>query len=59
MSLDKSKKIITKTINNEMLKGLYKDLKKVKNEKMKIFFNYHLKYSTFKEGLEMIINNII
>ena len=37
-----------------MLKELYKDSKKVDNKKMKFFFNYKLKYPTYKDGLEMI-----
>ena len=40
------------------MKKIYKDSKKIENKKMRIFFNYHLKYPTFKEGLEMIKNQI-
>jgi len=59
MSLDIPEKIKEEKINDQMLKDFYRDSKKVKNEKMKIFFNYNLKYPTYKEGLEMIRNNII
>ena len=46
-------------INNEMLRDFYKDSKKIGNQKMKRFFNYKLKYPTYKEGLEMIRNHKI
>ena len=46
-------------IQNEMLKNFYKDSKRVKNQKMKNFFGYNLKYSTFKEGLKSIKNHMI
>ena len=59
MALDIPEKIKEEKINDQMLKDFYNDSKKVKNEKMKIFFNYNLKYPTYKEGLEMIRNNII
>ena len=41
------------------LKDFYRDSKKVSNKKMKDFFQYTLKYPTFKEGLNMIRNHII
>ena len=47
------------SIKNEILKNFYKDSKKVSNKKMKIFFNYNLKYSSYAEGLNYIYNNII
>ena len=59
IALDIPEKIKEEKINDQMLKDFYKDSKKVKNEKMKIFFNYNLKYPTYKEGLQMIKNNII
>ena len=40
-----------------MLQNFYKDSKKVDNKKMKAFFNYDLKYPTYKEGLDYIFNN--
>ena len=51
------KKIKVKDIKNRMLKDFYKDSKKVSNKKMKIFFDYDLKYPTFKEGLKSVGNN--
>ena len=53
------KKIKVDDIESEMLKDFYKDSKKVNNKKMKIFFDYNLKYPTFKEGLDMIKNYIV
>ena len=44
-------------LESEMLKNFYKDSKKVDNKKMKKFFNYNLKYPTYKEGLNHIFNN--
>ena len=52
------KKIKSNEIENEMLKDFYKDSKKINNKKMKIFFKYNLKYPTYKEGLDMIINHV-
>jgi len=46
-------------IKNEMLKEFYKDSKRVKNNKMKLFFSYKLRYPTFKEGLNNIRNYFI
>ena len=48
-----------KSIESEMLKNFYKDSKKVNNKKMKDFFNFKLKFSTYVEGLNNIYNNII
>ena len=53
------KKIKVEDIKSEMLKDFYKDSKKINNKKMKVFFNYNLKYPTFKEGLDMIKNYIV
>ncbi len=44
-------------IENKMLINFYKDSKKVNNKKMKNFFNYELKYPSFKEGLNYIRDN--
>ena len=44
---------------SEMLKNFYKDSKRVDNKKMKLFFNYNLKYPTYEEGLNNIFNNNI
>ena len=48
-----------KSIESEMLKNFYKDSKKVNNKKMKDFFNFKLKFSTYVEGLNNIYNNIV
>lgn len=53
------KKIKVNDIESVMLRNFYKDSKKVSNKKMKNFFNYNLKYPTFKEGLKMIKNHIV
>ena len=44
-------------IDSEMLQNFYKDSKKVNNKKMKSFFKYKLKFPTYVEGLNNIINN--
>ncbi len=59
MGFDKPKTIEISEIASEMLKNFYKDSKKVNNKKMKIFFNYKLKYPTYIEGLNYIYNNTI
>ena len=46
-------------IESEILQNFYKDSKKVDNKKMKKFFNYKLKYPSYKEGLNYIFNNYI
>ena len=53
------KKIKEEDLENEVIRDFYKDSKKVNNKKMKIFFNYNLKYPTFKEGLRVIKDNIV
>ena len=57
LGIDKPKTIEINEIESEMLKNFYKDSKKVDNKKMKEFFNYKLKYSTYVEGLNNIFNN--
>ena len=57
LGIDKPKTIEINEIESEMLKNFYKDSKKVDNKKMKEFFNYKLKYSTYVEGLNHIFNN--
>ena len=44
-------------VESEMLKSFYQDSKKVDNKKMKKFFEYDLKYPSYKEGLNHIFNN--
>lgn len=46
-------------IDSKMLQNFYKDSKKVSNSKMKNFFNYNLKYSSYIEGLNHIRDNSI
>jgi len=57
IKIPKPKEIMAEAIENNMLKEFYSDSKKVSNKKMKFFFNYDLKYPTYKEGLNMIINH--
>tara|TARA_B100001123_G_C15162547_1_gene968048 strand:+ start:320 stop:1198 length:879 start_codon:yes stop_codon:yes gene_type:complete len=52
-------KIEVEQIENSTLKDYYKDSKKVSNKKMKDFFHYQLKYPTYKEGLQMIRNQMV
>jgi nucleoside-diphosphate-sugar epimerase len=53
------KKVEIESLENSMLKNFYKDSKKVKNQKMKEFFNYRLKFPTYVEGLNYIRDNFI
>ena len=46
-------------IESKMLQNFYKDSKKVNNSKMKNFFNYNLKFSSYIEGLNHIRDNSI
>ena len=57
LGVNKPKTIEMSEVESEMLKGFYKDSKKVNNKKMKKFFNYSLKYPTYIEGLNYIFNN--
>jgi nucleoside-diphosphate-sugar epimerase len=59
LNLDLPKSVKLEEVESEMLKNFYKDSKKVDNKKMKLFFNYNLKYPTYKEGLNNIFNNNI
>jgi len=59
LGVNKPKTIEINEIESEMLRGFYKDSKKVNNKKMKEFFNYKLKYPTYIEGLNYIFNNTI
>ena len=59
LNIDKPKMIEAEDIESEMLKNFYKYSKKVSNQKMKIFFNYNLKFPTFREGLIYIRDNLI
>ena len=57
LNLDRPKTIDVGSIESEMLKNFYKDSKKVNNKKMKVFFEYELKYPSYIEGLSYIKNN--
>ena len=59
LGINKPKTIEINEIESEMLKGFYRDSKKVDNKKMKEIFNYKLKYPTYVEGLNYIFNNTI
>ena len=59
LGVGKPKTIEINEIDSEMLKNFYKDSKRVDNKKMKEFFNYKLKYSSYVEGLNYIFNNSI
>ena len=59
LNLDLPKSVKLEEVESEMLKNFYKDSKKVDNKKMKLFFNYNLKYPTYEEGLNNIFNNNI
>ena len=59
LKLDLPKSVKLEEVESEMLKNFYKDSKKVDNRKMKLFYNYNLKYPTYEEGLNNIFNNNI
>jgi nucleoside-diphosphate-sugar epimerase len=59
LGVDKPKTIEINEVESEMLKGFYRDSKKVNNKKMKEFFKYKLKYPTYAEGLNYIFNHTI
>tara|TARA_Y100000590_G_scaffold192762_1_gene219070 strand:- start:625 stop:1503 length:879 start_codon:yes stop_codon:yes gene_type:complete len=59
LKINKPSKIKVDDLQNETLKDFYRESKKVDNNKMKKFFNYDLKFSTYKEGLDNIIDHII
>jgi len=57
LKLEKPNSVKLEEIESEMLRNFYKDSKKVDNKKMKEFFNHKLKYPTYVEGLNYILNN--
>lgn len=59
IKIDIPEKNKSSDLKNTVLKNFYRDSKKVNNKKMKNFFQYNLKYPTFKEGLEIIKNHTI
>ena len=58
ISINLPEKINVEDLDSEMLRSFYKDSKKVSNKRIKVFFDYKLKYPTYKEGLDMIRNNL-
>ena len=59
LNTEKPETVELSSIESEMVKNFYKDSKKVSNKKMKEFFNYKLKYPTYVEGLNYVLNNNI
>tara|TARA_B100001989_G_scaffold251040_1_gene229374 strand:- start:438 stop:1316 length:879 start_codon:yes stop_codon:yes gene_type:complete len=57
LKMNQPNPVTLEEVESEMLKNFYKDSKKVDNKKMKSFFNYNLKYPTYKEGLNYIFSN--
>ena len=59
LKMKKPDSIELKDVSSEMVKNFYKDSKKVSNKKMKSFFEYDLKFPSYKEGLSYIKDNFI
>ena len=59
LNIKNIKKIEVDDIKSQMLKNFYNDSKKISNEKVKKFFNYELKFSSYIEGLNYIRDNFI
>jgi len=59
LNIEKPKVVDLSTIESKVVKNFYKESKKVNNKKMKEFFNYKLKYPTYVEGLDHVLNNNI
>ena len=59
INIEKPKTVELSSIESEIIKNFYKDSKKVSNKKMKNFFSYKLKYSSYIEGLRYIRNHFI
>jgi len=59
LNIKNLKKIEVNEIESEMLKNIYKDSKKVSNQKIKNFLGYNFKYPTYVEGLNYIIDDIV
>ena len=57
LKMNQPNPVTLEEVESEMIKNFYKDSKKVDNKKMKSFFNYNLKYPTYKEGLNYIFSN--
>ena len=59
LDIEKPKVFSLKEIGDDQLKDFYKDSKRVSNEKVKKFFNYKFKFSSYIEGLNYIRDNFI
>ena len=59
LNIKNIKKIEVEEIKNEMLRNFYRESKRVSNIKVKNYFNYDLKFSTYIEGLNYIRNNFM
>ena len=59
LKVNKPQTISFEELDDNKLKDFYKDSKKVSNKKMKIFFNYKLKFPTYEEGLNNIRNDFV
>ena len=59
LNIENIEKIEVDQIKSEMLKNFYNESKKVSNKKVKIYFNYSLKFPSYIEGLNHIRNNLI
>ena len=59
LNIEKPKVFSFEGIGDGQLKDFYRDSKKVSNEKVKKFFNYQLKFSSYIEGLNHIRSNFI
>jgi nucleoside-diphosphate-sugar epimerase len=59
LNIKNIEKIEADEIKSEMLKNFYNESKKVSNKKVKNYFNYNLKFSSYIEGLNYIRNNFI
>ena len=57
LKLEKPNSVKIEELESEMLQNFYRDSKKVDNKKMKAFFKYDLKYTSYEEGLNYIFNN--
>ena len=59
LKIQTPKFIEPESLEDGILKDFYKDSKKIRNTKMKEFFNYSLIYPSYKHGLNSILNNLI
>ena len=59
LNIKNIEKIEADEIKSVMLKNFYNESKKVSNKKVKNYFNYNLKFSSYIEGLNYIRNNFI